>query len=164
MVALAVTESDQVENLNSTPAVPVSVADLHGKVRIAFFEWDNGLVAGDAGGVIDIVKLPAGRVRVLGRLSSIYHNFTTGSNTIDIGWKAYTDLDGAAVAADPDGLDDGIDVETAGTINIGTVAAVLAECGQKLFESQEGVTLTVTSVGIVAASDKMVGHIAYVLD
>lgn len=164
MVALAVTESEQIEDINETPPTALQPVDLHGRIRLAFFEWDNGLVAGDAGGVIDIVRLPAGRVRLLGRLSSIYHNMTTGSNTIDIGWKAYVDLNGDAVAADPDGLDDGISVETAGTINIGTVAAVLAECGQYLFESQTGVVLTVTSVGIVAASDKMVGCLAYVLD
>lgn len=164
MVALAVTESTQYGNMIATPKVALAPIDQHGRVRIAFFDWANGLVAGDAGGVISIVKLPAGRVRLLGRLSSIYHNMTTGGNTIDIGWAAYTGLDGVDVDADPDGLDDGIDVETAGTINIGTVAAVLAECGTYLFESQEGVVLTVTSVGIVAASDVLQGHIAYVLD
>jgi len=164
MVALAVTESTQVENMNAVPSVALAPTEHHGRIRIAFFDWLNGAVAGDAGGVIDIIKLPAGKVRLLGRLSSIYHNMTTGGNTIDIGWKAYTDLNGDAVAADPDGLDDGIDVETAGTINIGTVAAVLATCGQKLFESQEGVVLTITSVGIVAAADVLQGHLAYVLD
>lgn len=164
MVALAVTESTQIANINAVPSVKLAPVEHHGRIRVAFFDWANGLVAGDAGGVIDIIKLPAGRVRLLGRLSSIYHDMTTGSNTIDIGWKAYVDLDAADVAADPNGLDDGVSVETAGTINIGTVAAVLAVCGQKLFESQEGVILTVTSVGIVAASDVMQGHLAYVLD
>lgn len=164
MVALAVTESTQIANINAVPSVALSPTEHHGRIRIAFFDWLNGAVAGDAGGVIDIIKLPAGKVRLLGRLSSIYHNMTTGSNTIDIGWKAYTDINGDAVAADPDGLDDDIAVETAGTINIGTVAAVLATCGQKLFESQEGVILTITSVGIVAAADVLQGHVAYVLD
>lgn len=164
MVALAVTESTQVAKIIAVPPVALSPVEHHGRMRTAFFDWLNGIVAGDAGGVIDIIKLPAGRVRLLGRLSSIYHDMTTGGNTIDIGWAAYTGLDGVAVVADPNGLDSGVSVETAGTINIGTVAAVLAVCGQKLFESQEGVIITVTSVGIVAASDIMQGHLTYVLD
>lgn len=164
MVALAVTESTQIANVNAVPPVALAPSEHHGRIRIAFFDWLNGLVAGDAGGVISVVKLPAGKVRLLGRLSSIYHDMTTGSNTIDIGWAAYTDIDGEVVAADPDGLDDGISVETAGTILVGTVAAMITTCGQKLFESQEGVMITVTSVGIVAASDVMQGHFAYVLD
>ena len=164
MVALAVTESTQFANINAVPPVALAPSEHHGRLRIAFFDWLNGSVAGDAGGVVSVVRLPAGKVRLLGRLSSIYHDMTTGGNTIDIGWLAYTDIDGEAVAADPDGLDDGIDVETAGTILLGTVSAVLATCGQKLFESQDGVTITVTSVGIVAAADVMQGHLVYVLD
>ena len=164
MVALAVTESTQFANINAVPPVALAPSEHHGRLRIAFFDWLNGSVAGDAGGVVSVVRLPAGKVRLLGRLSSIYHNMTTGGNTIDIGWLAYTDIDGEAVAADPDGLDDGIDVDAAGTILLGTVAAVLATCGQKLFESQDGVTITVTSVGIVAAADIMQGHLVYVLD
>lgn len=164
MVALAVTESTQYGYTIAVPPVALAPCNHHGKLRVAWFDWANGLVAGDAGGVISIVRLPAGRVRLLGRLSSIYHNMTTGGNTIDIGWAAYTGIDGVAVDADPDGLDDGVSVETAGTINIGTVAAVLATCGSKLFESQSGVVITVTSVGIVAASDVLQGHLVYVLE
>jgi len=164
MVALAVTESTQYGYTIAVPPIALAPCNHHGKLRVAWFDWLNGAVAGDAGGVIDIVRLPAGRVRLLGLLSTIYHNMTTGGNTIDIGWKAYTGIDGVDVAADPDGLDDGIDVEAAGTINIGTVAAVAANCGSKLFESQSGVVITVTSVGIVAAADVMQGYLVYVLD
>jgi len=164
MVALAVTESTQYGYTIAVPPVALAPCNHHGKLRVAWFDWLNGAVAGDAGGVVSIVRLPAGRVRLLGRLSSIYHNMTTGSNTIDIGWAAYTGIDGVAVAADPDGLDDGVSVETAGTILIGTVSAVHAICGSKLFESQSGVVITVTSVGIVAAADVMQGHLVYTLD
>lgn len=162
MVALAVTESTQYANMIATPKVALSPFEQHGRLRIASFDWANGLVAGDAGGVISILKLPAGRVKIFGHLSSIYHNMTTGSNTILIGWTAYTGIDGVAVAADPNGLDDAISVETAGTIRVATV--LVANANMKLFESQEGVVITVTSVGIVAASDVLEGYIAYVLD
>jgi len=166
MVALAVTESTQVDKMlgSTTPFIPEKLAptEHHGRIRLAFFDWANGLVAGDAGGVISILKLPAGKVRLLGNMSYIYHNMTTGGNTVEIGWLAYKDIDGTDVAADPNGLDTAISVEAAGTISIGTV--LVAECAQKLFESQEGVMLTLTSVGIIAASDVLQGCIAYVLD
>ena len=155
--------STEVTKINAVPPVPLAPVAHHGKIRFAKVTYLQ-VAAGDAGDLIHMCKLPAGRVRLIGRLSSIYHNLTTGSNTIDIGWAAYIDLDAAAVAADPDGLDDGIDVESAGTINVGTVAAVLAVGGNKLFESQEGVIITLTSVGIPAQDDTLDGFIAYVLD
>lgn len=162
MAVLAVTESTQYAKLIAVPSVRLDTLESHGRIRTLNFDWANGLVAGEAGGVISIAKLPAGRVALLGLLSTIYHNMTTGSNTIEIGWLAYTDLDGEAVVADPNGLDTGISVETAGSIFIGTV--LVANNNRKVFESQEGVVLTVTSVGIVAASDVMEGSLAYVLD
>ncbi len=155
--------SDEMTNILAVPPVPLSPVDHHGKIRIAHVNYDQ-VSAGSAGDIIQLCKLPAGRVRLLGRLSNIYHNLTTASNTIDIGWAAYTNLDATDVVADPNGLDSGVDVETAGTINVGTVAAVLAEGGNKLFESEEGVVITLTSVGIPAASDSIVGFIAYVSD
>lgn len=155
--------STEMTNILAVPSVPLSPVDHHGKVRYAKVTYLQ-VAAGDAGDIIQLCKLPAGRVRLIGRLSSLYHNLTTGSNTIDIGWAAYTNLDDTAVVADPDGLDDGIDVETAGTILVGTVAAVLAVGGNKLFESQEGVVITLTSVGIPAESDTIDGFIAYVCD
>ncbi len=162
MVALAITESTQYAKLIAVPSVRLDPLESHGRIRTLNFDWANGLVAGDAGGVISICKLPAGRVAMLGLLSTLYHNMTTGSNTILIGWAAYTDLDGDAVVADPNGLDNAISVETAGNVFMGTV--LVANNNRKIFESQAGVVLTVTSVGVIAASDVLEGSIAYVLD
>ena len=155
--------STEVTNINAVPPVPLAPVAHHGKVRIAKVTY-LPVAEGDAGDLIQLGKLPAGRVRLLGRLSNLYHNLTVVSATLDIGWAAYTDLDGVAVDADPDGLDDGIVAETAGTILVGTVAAVLAVGGNKLFESQEGVVIVLTMVGVPAANDTIDGFIAYVLD
>ena len=149
--------STQLTNIRATPPVALAVSDHSGKLRIAYFDYTHGIVAGTAADVIHLV-------RIVGRLSAIYHNMTTGGNTVDIGWEAHTDLDGSTVAADPDGLDDGISVETAGTILVGTVAAVAALGGNKLLNSQTGFNIILTSVGIPAASDVVAGHIAYVMD
>ena len=153
--------SDEMTNVRATPPVALSPLDHHGRLRVARFTYDQGSSAGSAGDIIQLAKLPAGRVALLGKLCVLYHNMTTGSNTLDVGWAAYTDLDGDAVAADGDGLDDGVDVETAGTINLGTVAAVAAVGSIKVFESQEGVIITATSVGIPAANDVLKGFLVY---
>ncbi len=95
----------------------------------------------------------------------MYHNLTTGTVDLDVGWAAHTDFDGADVVADEDGLDDNIDCETAGVIRLGTVAAVLAEGQSKVFESQEGVIITATiKTAVIAADDSLRGYIAYILD
>jgi hypothetical protein len=75
-------------------------------MHAAYFTHDQS-AAGDATSSVAIVKLPAGRVRLLLGASMVYVNWTTASATIDIGWDAYTGFDGVAVVADPDGLVNG---------------------------------------------------------
>ena len=148
--------------MDAVPAVPLQPDEHHGKVRIARFDYDQ-VAEGAIGTVIDLVKLPAGRIRLLGRLSQLYHNLTTATVDLDIGQDAYTNFAGTAVVADPDGLDNDIDCEAAGIINIGSV--LVAQAQDKVFESQEGVTINCTLVtAVIAAADSLRGYIAYVLE
>lgn len=161
---MATFKSEQVTKLDAVPAEPLNVDELHGKVRIARFDYDQ-VAEGAVGTVINLVKLPAGRIRLLGKESALYHNLTTGTVDLDVGWAAYKNFAGTDVAADPDGLDDNIDCESAGVVRLGTVAAILAECQTKVIESQEGVTITGTvRTAAIAADDTLKGYIAYVLD
>lgn len=154
--------SEQVTKLDAAPAEVLSVDESHGKVRIAVFEYDQ-VAEEPANSVIQLCKLPAGRVRVLGKESALYHNLTTTSVKLDIGWAAHVDFDGNAVAADEDGFDDNIDAELAALIRIGTV--LKAEAGMKVFESQEGVIITASiKTAVIAAADSLNGYIAYILD
>ena len=97
----------------ATPLVKSNTVDKHGKLRTLYFTHDQD-GAGDANSTVTLGKLPAGKVKILGGLSRFYCNWVTSSQTMDIGWKAYTDLDGDAVALDVDGLVDGLDVDTVG--------------------------------------------------
>lgn len=156
--------SEQVTKLDAVPAEPLNVDESHGKVRIARFDYAQ-VAEGAADSVIQLCKLPAGRIRVLGKESALYHNLTTGTVDLDVGWAAHVDFAGDDVAADEDGLDDNVDCETAGVVRLGTVAAVLAQCQNKVFESQEGVVITATiKTVVIAADDSLRGYIAYVLD
>ena len=145
----------------ATPPVPLSPIDHHGKLRMAAVTYQQ-VANGSAGDILQMCKLPAGRVKLHGLLSNLYINLTTGSMKVEVGWLAYTDLDNAAVAADPNGLDSTLDVDTAGIFNIGAVLAAVGNV--KTFESTEGVILTMTLTTDVAANDDVNGYIAYVLD
>ena len=102
-------------------------------------------------------------MRVLLASSSAYVNWTTGSATLDLGWDAYTNTDGTAVTADPDGLVNGLNVDTVGYQTFG--AGTAATGGTYLFESQGGVVLRATSQDqALASGDDLVGYMMYVVD
>lgn len=166
---MAITNEESTEYTNvfiTEPKVMNPVSSWGGKLQIAFFTHDQS-AAGDATSDVALVKLPPGRVRVLLGLSQAYVNWTTGSATLDLGWDAYTGLDGVAVAADPNGLVDGMDVDTVGvrTFSTGAVAAVTATGFTKVFTSKDGVVIRATSQDqALASGDDLVGWIAYVCD
>jgi len=161
-MAVTTQEATEYTNLTATPPTIQDKTVLGGQVAIAYFTHDQS-GAGDATSSVAVVKLPAGRVRILGAMSNVYVNWTTASATLDCGWDAYTDFGGTAVAADPDGIDDGVSVDTAGSISLGS--ALTATGNTKVFESQSGVTIRLTSQDVaIADGNDAVGYIAYVAD
>ena len=161
-MAVTTQKSTEYTNATSSPVVQNAVHDYHGRVRIAYFTHDQD-GAGDATSSVALCSLPAGKVKVLLSSSNAYVNWTTGSATIDLGWDAYTDIDGSAVAADADGLLNGLSVETAGYQNFG--ADQTATGGAYTFETQGGVVIRATSQDTaIAAGDDLVGYILYVVD
>ena len=153
--------SEEMTNILATPPVPLTPLELHGKLRMAAVTYSQ-VANGSAADVLQMCKLPAGRVRLHGLLSNLYINLTTASMFVDIGWLAYTDLDNAAVAADPNGINSALDVDAVGIFTIGVVG--VADGNVFTFESQEGVILTMTLTTDVVAGDDVNGYIAYVLD
>ncbi len=166
---MGITTQESVEYANIATDLPREtnpVSAWGGKLQVAAFLHDQS-GAGDATSSVALVRLPAGRVRVLLGLSQAYVNWTTGSATLDLGWDAYTGLDGVTVAADPDGLCDGIDVDAVGlrSFSTGAVAAVVAAGYSKVFTSKDGVVLRATSQDqALASGDDLAGHIVYVCD
>lgn len=166
-MAVTTQESAQYAQIFTTkPASLVDTSTWHGRVRGAYFSHTQ-VGAGDAGSSVALVKLPPGSVRLLLPLSHIYVNWTTASATLDLGWDAYTDLNGAAVVADPDGLIDGFDVESADVVGFEELTALagLAATGYtKLFQSKDGVVVRATSPGILAADSAISGLFYYMQD
>jgi len=165
---MAVTLQNSVEYTNSIANPITTQAQPHeamGRLRIAFFNHiQDG--AGDATSSVALCKLPAGKLRLLSSLSRAYVNWTTGSATLDLGWDAHTNADGTAVAADPNGLVDGLAVDTAAYYTLeGALAAEKVTGGTHVLDSQEGVVIRATSqdTAIVSADD-LVGYLIYVID
>lgn len=164
---MAVTTQNSTEYANATadPVVNNESTEFQGRLRVMFFTHDQD-GAGDATSSVAIGKLPSGRVRVLLGLSRMYCNWTTSSATLDLGWDAYTDGNNTAVAADPNGLIDGLSVETAGYFNMeGALAGIKATGGTYVFQSMGGVVIRATSQDTaIADGDDLVGYIVYVID
>mgnify|MGYP006159723357 FL=1 len=147
----------------ATPLVKASAVSNTGKLRTLAFSFNQSGV-GDAGSKIVLGKLPAGTVKIIGVLSSFYCNIVAGSATIDIGWQAYNDTSGTAVAADPDGMVDGLDVDAVGYQNMeGNTAATKLLGGNHTFSSKDGVVIEITSVAALADDDDVDGVISYIV-
>ena len=99
--------------------------------------------AGDAESTIDIVKLPAGRVRIEEQGTRFYHSGWGAGRTLDIGWLAYNNEEGEEVAADPDALVDGKNMQNAGNDGFFTYVGR----PWRDFHSMDGVTIQATVKG-----------------
>ena len=163
---MAVTTQNSAEYTNriATPLVTANAVNDKGKLRsLTFTHNQDG--TGDAGSIVVLGKLPAGTVKIIGGSSRFYCNWTDGSNTMDIGWVAYNDADGAEVAVDVDGIVDGLDVDTAGYFSMeSNTAAGKLLGGNTTFSSKEGVIITAKSIGALADGDDLSGTITYIVD
>ena len=163
-MAVTTQKSTEYTNATATPIVKNSTTEEHGKLRTMFFTHDQD-GAGDANSTVTLGKLPAGRVRVIGGLSRFYCNWTTSSQTMDIGWESFTAQDGTTTAADVDGLVDGLNVDTVGYFSIeSALAAEKATGGTHVFESRDGVVINALAISAMVDGDDLVGYITYVVD
>ncbi len=164
-MAVTTQKSTEYTNATATPIVNNNTTEEHGRIRVMFFTClQDG--AGDATSSVALGKLPPGRVRILASQSRAYVNWTTSSATLDLGWDAYTNLSGTTVAADPDGLINGLSVDTVGFQTLeGAIAANLLTGGTYVLESKDGVVIRATSQDVaIATGDDLVGFLMYVLD
>jgi hypothetical protein len=164
-MAVTTQKSTEYTNATATPIVNNNTTEEHGRIRLMFFTClQSG--AGDATSSVILGKLPPGRIRILASLSRAYVNWTTGSATLDLGWDAYTAMDGSTTAADADGLINGLSVDTVGFQTLeGAIAANLLTGGTFILESKDGVVIRATSQDTaIVSGDDLVGYLAYVLD
>lgn len=133
-------------------ATPLDPTDAHGRVRIGHFEFTDLTAA--AADTLNLLKMPAGKVRVL-KLHLVTSAFEATAD-LDIGYSAYTNRsDRAAVNADADAFANDLDVATGGTFD--TAPDVI-------IDSTGGWTLTGTLATAGASGDTIKGWVEYVID
>lgn len=159
-MAVTIQKSTEITNQEASPIVLASPDVNTGKVRVETFSFTQATANGDAGSYAYLVNLPAGKVKVILPLSRIAFSAFGAARTLDLGWLAYEDKDGATVVADPNGLDDGVDISSAGSVNpSGTVGGAETYT----FESKSGVTLSAQINGdTLVVGNTLKGYITYV--
>lgn len=108
-----------------------------------------------AAGDLFLIRMPAGRIRILERESYIVCPVGTTTADLDVGYGAYVGLDGVAVVADGKGFADSLDV---GGAAINAAFSATGVLDGRLFESQSGfdVVASVDTANSPAAGDLIV--------
>lgn len=160
-MAVTTETSDELDAYLGVPTSRINVHQWMGRVRIMHFTFTQGAAAGDANSIARLVKLPAGKVRVLGGMSKIYFSAFGASRVLDVGYDAYVDDNGDDVSADLDALANNINVASAGDSDIDNNTAD----GTLLLESREGVEIQAqVAGGTIPAAATLKGYIAFVVD
>lgn len=166
LVGMAVTtqKSTQETNRTAVPQVQGTTQELHGRIRIAYFNFTQS-GAGDANSLVNLVTLPPGKVRLLKPSSVFICSAFGAARTLDIGFLAHTKLDGTAVAASIDTILDGADVSAAAGVACGADTNGLGTDPTILFDSKEGVTIQAKVLGdTIPDAATLKGYFQYVVD
>lgn len=113
-MAVTTESSAQYARESETATTKNEANEYGGNLKAFLFEFTQGAAAGDANSLVNLIKVPPGRWRMFCPLAFIQWSAFGAARTLDIGWTAYTDPAGAAVAADEDGIETAIDVSSAG--------------------------------------------------
>ena len=147
---------------NADAGVANEPHDASGRLKVVRFSYTQA-GAGDANSTVELVKLPRGRLRIYGVMSRIAFSAFGASRVLDIGWRAYEDFAGATVAADPDGIDNDINVASAGISALGNALAATDDTLE--IESGTGVTIFATVAGgTIPDAATLTGYIVYAKD
>ena len=162
-------KSTQIQNLEAQPPIGIPTTDWKGVKRIMRFTFTQGGANGPVGSTAELVRLPAGNIRVLLEECHMHRTAFGASGSLDIGWQAYSKPDGTTVDADADALVDGLNVVSAGdglwgASSQGAGSGVDAD-KSFLIESKSGVTVQATVAGgNIPAGAKLTGYVTYVQD
>lgn len=164
---MAVTAQQSIQTANASAGTYgttfLNPSEDTAKLRIKRVDFTQS-AAGDIGSTVDLCRLPPGKVRLLGDLSLLATSAWGAARTLSIGWTAYTDSGGTAVAASAAGLTSAADVSAAAALQIGT-AAVLGTDRTKAFDSANGVLIqAIVAGGTIPDAGTLFGYVAYVKD
>lgn len=157
-MAITYQNSTQYANIVADPPVIQDVNELSGKVRVAQVTF-NQTGEGAIGSEIELTKLPAGKILVLGALTRLENSAYGTSCALDLGFRAYTNESGTAVTEDKDYFASALAVVTAGTLAMNEeLTAGVAE-----LNSLTGITVYGTISGaVIPDKATLKGYITYI--
>ena len=146
--------SIQYAKTQSTPSVKLNTNELAGRVRVAFAEYE----AATEQSTITMFTIPNG-ARLLS--ATVSHDALGGSTTLSVGYAAYVDAAGDAVAVDVDGYK----AAAASTSATSSDALVTMALGRNAVvdANEDGLPVTVTLAGDDGAGTIQL-QMFYVLD
>lgn len=115
-MAVTTEKSTQVSNAVAAPPVMNPAYNIGGDLKVMYFSFTQGAAAGDIGSTADLLTMPPGKYRLLLDQSNVTVSAFGASRTLDVGYTAYTNYDGTAVAADADAFVSAADVSAAATV------------------------------------------------
>lgn len=150
--------------VNATPTQRVDVNKWGGKLRARYFKHTQGAAAGDINSTAELVRLPAGKVRIIGHLSRIEFSAFGAARTLDVGNRAYTKQDGTTQAESAAFYASAVDVAAAGNLILNEAQAAGTHANL-LVESKTGFDIFAkVAGGTWPAGAVTEGTIVYVLD
>lgn len=143
MAVLENLKSDQYTDYAAVPGVMVKPSEW-GAVRRSSVGKYTFTAAGDSG-TIQMIRMPAGRLRILGGLCRVDCPVGTATSNLSIGHGEYKGIDGVVVAADVDEFVALADVGGGAIAQAFTVAAYAAAVSDGVeFYTQDGFDITAT--------------------
>ena len=153
-MAATIETSVELANQLAHPPVEMESNYIYGKLRVYLVNFTQGAAAGDAATSRQrLIRLPAGKIRLLAASSWLKNSAYTATAVIDVGWEAYRDKSGAVVVADLDGIVVGRLATASTTWNLamadddvaGAQGAGISDNLTKVFESSSGVVITASN-------------------
>lgn len=153
--------------LSNTDERVIDALFQYGKLRVLRFDWTSpaGVLIAD---IVNLVRIPQGKVTILGWLSQIRNGAFGGTATASIGYSAFRDKFGNAVAANATAILAPTSVVAAGTLNINPATPASGFVGtgindttpvtpvpDQFFETLSGVYLTATFAGSNPAASQV---------
>lgn len=151
---MAVTTESSPEYKQADGTVGIASATKNVMVRRALkFTYTQGSAAGDDTSTLFFHKLPPGQVFFFPKTSYIRYTDFGGATVLDVGYEAYTGMDGVTVVASPTAFDTDLDVSgQAGVFALGSdINTYFVE-----FNSKDGVGIYGTIGGGTIAAGAVV--------
>ena len=160
----AITEkSNQMLDNTATPFRAQDPRNWEAPIRLMYFNYTRSAqaAAGDAGSIIELVRIPPGQIRLILPNSVIFFKTFPSSNTkLSIGHRAYTDRNGTEISQSLTSVFTSLTVDAAGSQFL--FDKEIGDDQTQAFDTVEGLTLfAAVKVGTLPASVELSGYFAY---